>query len=142
LKAPYPDPVLGNGDIHKHVSEDGPHGDQLEAAASLKSSLGQRKWIDVPTANASFPPPLYGSSISSNGLIVEEDADDADEDRFVAQSSQRAISPSTSAQKIRAADDASVGTNDIVRMHKFSLYETSTRFYVVGVASLDTRLGY
>jgi phosphatidylinositol 3,5-bisphosphate 5-phosphatase len=140
LEAPYPDPVFGNGGILKSTAEDGLHGNQLEASAFLKSPPGPEEWVDVPTANAYFPPPPYSeSSISSNDLAAGGSVDYADEDRSIAKSFQRATSPSTFAQKNRAVNDDGAGTDGIVRMHKFSLYETATRFYIVGVDSLDSR---
>lgn len=60
-----------------------------------------------------------------------------EEDPAVLVSYPRSSSPSNM-QKKKAAADEKGGEEVINRMHKFSLYETSTRFYLVGADIMDT----
>ncbi|KAF2645610.1 hypothetical protein P280DRAFT_442280 [Massarina eburnea CBS 473.64] len=59
-----------------------------------------------------------------------------DENPAVPVSFQRSSSPAA-IQKSKGAGYEKVGDGGINRMHKFSLYETSTRFYLVGADSID-----
>lgn len=70
-------------------------------------------------------------SISSEFPPEEED-----EEPHVATSFERESSP-TSAQKHRFGLDSE--DDDISHMHKFTLYETATRFYMVGINMAETR---
>ncbi|KAJ5239244.1 Polyphosphoinositide phosphatase [Penicillium chermesinum] len=70
-------------------------------------------------------------SISSEFPPEEED-----EEPHVATSFERESSP-TSAQKHRFGLDTE--EDDVSRMHKFTLYETATRYYMVGINMAETR---
>jgi hypothetical protein len=54
-----------------------------------------------------------------------------EEDPNVGMSFQRPTSPAT-VHKVKDVSYQKVGENGISRMHKFSLYETSARFYLIG----------
>jgi hypothetical protein len=54
----------------------------------------------------------------------------------VPDSFQRSTSPATM-HKNKGAEYEKVGENGVNRMHKFSLYETSSRFYLVGADNMD-----
>lgn len=62
--------------------------------------------------------------------------DGEDEDPAVPVSFQRSSSPAAM-QKNKAAVYEKVGEDGINRMHKFSLYETSSRYYLVGADNMD-----
>lgn len=62
--------------------------------------------------------------------------DGEDEDPAVPVSFQRSSSP-TAMHKKKGAAYEKVGEDGINRMHKFSLYETTTRFYLIGGDLLD-----
>ncbi|KAF2788723.1 polyphosphoinositide phosphatase-like protein Fig4 [Melanomma pulvis-pyrius CBS 109.77] len=62
--------------------------------------------------------------------------DGEEEDPSVPASFQRSTSPAAM-QKNKGAEYEKVGEEGINRMHKFSLYETSTRFYLVGADNMD-----
>ncbi|KAF1966144.1 hypothetical protein BU23DRAFT_560472 [Bimuria novae-zelandiae CBS 107.79] len=62
--------------------------------------------------------------------------DSEDEDPAIPVSFQRSSSPAATHKKKGTAYEK-VGEAGINRMHKFSLYETSTRFYLIGGDSLD-----
>ncbi|PGH02451.1 mannosyl-oligosaccharide alpha-1,2-mannosidase [Blastomyces parvus] len=71
--------------------------------------------------------------------IFDEDTDVGDEEPNVAESFERTSSPSTGPQRSRHFLDGKIGDDWVSRMHKFSLYETSTRYYMVGMDLLEQR---
>lgn len=86
------------------------------------------------------PSPYPSSAFdSSTGIQLSEDDGGAgeDEEAHVATSFERDSTP-TSAQKQRVFYD-NASEEGINRMHKFSLYETASRFYMVGMDLSDTR---
>ncbi|KAL2011287.1 hypothetical protein VTN00DRAFT_4005 [Thermoascus crustaceus] len=87
------------------------------------------------------PPPSmsFKQSAPSDVQTSEEDGDGEDEEPCVATSFERDLSPTTSTQNTRAASYENVAEEGISRMHKFTLYETSTRYYMVGMDLTDTR---
>ncbi|KAJ5785523.1 Polyphosphoinositide phosphatase [Penicillium pulvis] len=83
---------------------------QLEGAGS--------EIVEAPTISPEFPP------------------EEEDEEPHVATSFERESSP-TSAQKHRLGLEGE--DESINRLHKFTLYETATRFYMVGINLAETR---
>ena len=75
---------------------------------------------------------------SSAGIQLSEDGGGEDEDPHIATSFERDSTP-TSAQKQRSVFYDGAGEEGMNRMHKFSLYETASRFYMVGMDLSDTR---
>ena len=69
-------------------------------------------------------------------VLSEFPPDDDDDEPRVATSFERESSP-TAAQKHRAGLE--MEDEGINRMHKFTLYETATRFYMVGINLAETR---
>ncbi|KZM26829.1 phosphatidylinositol-3,5-bisphosphate 5-phosphatase [Ascochyta rabiei] len=59
-----------------------------------------------------------------------------EEDPAVGVSFRRPVSPAT-VHKVKGVSYQKVGENGISRMHKFSLYETSTRFYLIGADIME-----
>ncbi|PSN62040.1 hypothetical protein BS50DRAFT_613134 [Corynespora cassiicola Philippines] len=90
---------------------------------SERSSLDLR--IEAPAND--FKPEADTESMKFNG---------EEEDPAVPVSFQRTSSP-TAMHKTKGAAYEKVGEDGINRMHKFSLYETSTRFYLVGADIMD-----
>lgn len=80
--------------------------------------------------------PLSYNPPSGARIEEEEEGDGEDEEPQVATSFEREASP-TFAQKHRSASDSE--DEGINRMHKFTLYETATRFYMVGINLAETR---
>ncbi|KAJ5993263.1 Polyphosphoinositide phosphatase [Penicillium sp. IBT 35674x] len=83
---------------------------QIEGASS--------EIVEAPTISTEFPP------------------EEEDEEPHVATSFERESSP-TSAQKHRLGSEGD--DESINRLHKFTLYETATRFYMVGINLAETR---
>lgn len=90
----------------------------LKAGHAPQVGANDTETPTAPSLSTEFPP--------------EED----DEEPRVATSFERESSP-TSAQKHRSGSD--VEDEGINRMHKFTLYETATRFYMVGINLAETR---
>ncbi|BCS19912.1 phosphatidylinositol-3,5-bisphosphate 5-phosphatase [Aspergillus puulaauensis] len=85
------------------------------------------------------PPPGAGPFNPPAAPSISEDVgDEEDEEPRIATSFERDSRP-TSAQKQRQVYLDTGGDDGIYRMHKFSLYETATWFYVVGMDLSDTR---
>ncbi|KAJ5873957.1 uncharacterized protein N7529_002387 [Penicillium soppii] len=90
--------------------------------------------VEDASVVSEFPPLPYNPS---PGTRIEEEGDGEDEEPRVATSFEREAS-ATSAQKHRSIPDNSEDEG-INRMHKFTLYETATRFYMVGINLAETR---
>lgn len=87
-------------------------------------------------APSPYPPSTHDPP---SGIQMSEDDDGGeDEEPHVATSFERDSTP-TSAQKHRSMSYDSGSEEGTNRMHKFSLYETASRFYMVGMDLSDTR---
>jgi hypothetical protein len=113
-------------------SENTPTSAQLTSRLERTNDVGM---IDDSSDISEFPPLSYNAP---PGTRVEEEGEGEDEEPRVATSFERRESSPTSAQKHRSAADNS-DYEGINRMHKFTLYETATRFYVVGINLAETR---
>jgi hypothetical protein len=137
LKTSISDPVLGSRETADASSAKDL---SLEQPASATSTAALKDDdVDLTTPSPSFPQLSNNHPVASDERIIEEDADGGDEEPPMASSFDRAGSPATPTQKSRVARYEKVGEEGIVRMHKFSLYETATRYYMVGMDLLDTR---
>lgn len=87
----------------------------------------------------SFPQLSYNPPASPDVPASKKDADGWDEEPNMAKSFDRSSSPSSAMQRNRGAVYEKVGEDGVSRMHKFSLYETATRYYMVGGDLLDKR---
>ena len=66
-------------------------------------------------------------------------SDGEDEERATAKSFLRSTSPASAAQRNRGAIYQKVGEEGICQMHRFSLYETASRYYLVGGDVVDRK---
>ena len=66
-------------------------------------------------------------------------ADDMDDDECTAQPFQRTRSPTSDMKRNKGAEYEKVGDKGVCKMHKFSLYETASRFIIVGADVMDRR---
>ena len=67
------------------------------------------------------------------------DLEDENEEPAIAKSFDRSGSPPSAMLRNKGAVYKKVGEEGVCRMHKFSLYETATRYYVVGGDIMDQR---
>lgn len=159
--------AIGNGGSPKlkRVSTDGPRSNILQAtpSSSLREEKkeeeeeekgqgqGQRQGNEdgedkVHDHDDTLPaaPQLEGERRDSSGMLIfDGEGYEGDEEPHIANSFERTSSPPTAFPRFRdEADDdhpRGEGSDTISRMHKFSLYETATRYYMVGMDLLDRR---
>jgi hypothetical protein len=110
--------------------------DDLDKASTVVGSPEISPQTDVPINN--FKPE---ADLEKKHGMAQEDKDSPkfggeEEDPAVGVPIHRSSTPST-VHKMKAVTYEKVGENGINRMHKFSLYETSTRFFLVGADIMD-----
>ncbi|CAG8979862.1 hypothetical protein HYALB_00002635 [Hymenoscyphus albidus] len=77
-------------------------------------------------------PPLHNNNPDPKG-------DGVDDEESIAQPFQRTRSPGSDMKRNKGAVYEKVGDQGVCKMHKFSLYETATRYYIVGADVMDRR---
>lgn len=90
------------------------------------------KRVVTPYPQLSNNPP-----ISPDTIVHPKRAENRDEEPSVAKSFERSTSPNSTSHRNRGAVVEKVGESGVLRMHKFSLYETATKYYIVGADLLD-----
>ncbi|KAL9039408.1 MAG: hypothetical protein Q9214_004890, partial [Letrouitia sp. 1 TL-2023] len=83
---------------------------------------------DIP----SFPNVSFSSPPLPARAARQLNPDEEDEEPATAISFQRSTSPTLALQRNKGAEYQKVGEQGIRNMHRFSLYETTSRFYLVG----------
>lgn len=100
------------------------------------------------TESELLPPNVSKPPISTNptddGHVIEPSKtslveDTADEEPAVAEPFDRVPSPAADAKRTHGAAYEKVGDRGVTYMHRFSLYETASRYYLVGADTLDRR---
>jgi len=90
-----------------------------------------------------YPEPPKFPSLSRDTFSSTESKTQAregeDEEGPIAQPFQRNISPTTDYKRSKVAEYGKVGDQGVCKMHKFSLYETAMRYYLVGADVMDRR---
>lgn len=84
-----------------------------------------------PSLKESAPPDVSKHPASA--------ADHDEEEASVPQPFQRSTSPTSDTKRNTGAEYEKVGDQGVCKMHKFSLYETATRYYIVGADVMDRR---
>ena len=79
----------------------------------------------------SFPSLSNNASKNPKGEQNDNQSDE-DEEQASAKVFARSSSPTTGAQRNKSAGYQKVGEDGVCKMHKFSLYETTSRFFLVG----------
>jgi hypothetical protein len=110
--------------------------DDFDKASTAVGSPQISPQTDVPINN--FKPE---ADLEKKPGMPQEDTDTTrfggeEEDPAVGVPIHRISTPST-VHKVKGVTYENVGENGISRMHKFSLYETGTRFYLVGADIMD-----
>lgn len=90
------------------------------------------KDLIMPYPQLSNNPPT-----SSETIIHSKRTENRDEEPSVANSFERSNSPKSALHRNKGAVVEKVGDCGVLRMHKFSLYETATKYYIVGADLLD-----
>lgn len=76
---------------------------------------------------------------SRGGMLHSGNEDSGGEESSTARPFERTASPTSTKLRNRGAAYEHVGEQGICRMHKYSLYETATRYYLVGADIMDQR---
>ena len=92
-----------------------------------------------PTDTVPFPSLSNDTPTSSKPENSHMPSDGEDEERATAKSFPRSTSPASAAQRNRGAVYQKVGEEGICQMHRFSLYETASRYYLVGGDVVDRK---
>ena len=128
----------GQGDWEPRVPIENSHPDQPLGTATI-SKFPKQDEDTRSTTSSSFPQLSYNLSVSSDERIVEDIADGGDGEPCLEKSLHQATSSPLPSARSRTAQQENAKEEGIVRMHKFSLYETATKYYLVGMDLLDTR---
>ena len=86
-----------------------------------------------------FPHLSNDAPTSSKQIAYCVLSDEEDEERATAKSFPRSSSPVSAAQRNRGAIYEKVGEEGVCQMHRFSLYETASRYYLVGGDVVDRK---
>jgi phosphatidylinositol 3,5-bisphosphate 5-phosphatase len=98
--------------------------------------------MNVETEDQSLPkfPPLHHNPPSSEGSRrPPSTGNDVDDDECTARPFQRTRSPNSDMKRNKGAEYEKVGDQGVCKMHKFSLYETAVRYYIVGADVMDKK---
>ena len=86
-----------------------------------------------------YPQLSYNPQISPEFVTEGQTVDQDEEEPKIAKCFDRSASPTEIAHRNKDAFVEKVGEDGVSRMHKFSLYETATWFYLVGADLMDKR---
>ena len=86
-----------------------------------------------------FPSLSNDAPTSSKPENSHVPSDGEDEEQATAKSFPRSTSPASAAQRNRGARYQKVGEEGLCQMHRFSLYETTSRYYLVGGDVVDRK---
>ena len=90
---------------------------------------------DVP----SFPQLSNNSPTSPRPALNRAHSEGEDEEPATAKGLQRSSSPSSAMHRTKEIAYQKIGEEGVCKMHKFFLYETASRFYLVGGDSVDRK---
>lgn len=86
-----------------------------------------------------FPHLSNDAPTSPKQTAHHEQSEGEDEERATAKSFPRSTDPASAAQRNRGAVYQKVGEEGVCQMHRFSLYETASRYYLVGGDVVDRK---
>lgn len=102
----------------------------------------ERRLQSVDAASLAVPPHPFTQQSNTpptpppNSLDA---SDSGDEEPAVAACFERSTSPTTALQRNKGAEYHRVGEEGVAKMHRFSVYETTSNFYLVGADVLDRK---
>jgi phosphatidylinositol 3,5-bisphosphate 5-phosphatase len=130
-----------NTNVPSHLHFDAPSNasttDNASRSTSAMTSPLSMDFKNTEPDDQGIPkfPPLQTSLGSESQRPVGE----VDEDESTAKPFQRTTSPGSNLKRNKGAVYEKVGDQGVCKMHKFSLYETATRYYIVGADVMDQR---
>ena len=84
-------------------------------------------------------PPLHRPQNTESKRPASHGESVEDEESEVCKPFERTTSPGSDMKRNKGAQYEKVGDQGVCKMHKFSLYETATRYYIVGADVMDKR---
>ena len=93
--------------------------------------------LETEPLTSQFPHLSNNPPTSPGPASIRTHADDEDEEPAIPKSFNRSASPTSAFQRNRGAQYEKVGEEGVCKMHKFSLYETASRYYLVGGDIMD-----
>lgn len=100
--------------------------------ARTKKNTLEQETVTFPHLSNNLP--ITAKTIPKTHFVQSDD-----EDIEIAKSFQRSTSPTPAAQRNKGAEYQKVGEEGVCKMHKFSLYETASRYYLVGGDIVDQK---
>ena len=94
---------------------------------------------ETSTETVTFPHLSNDAPTSPKKTAYHAQSDGEDEERATAKSFPRSTSPASAAQRNRGAVYQKVGEEGVCQIHRFSLYETASRYYLVGGDVVDRK---
>lgn len=136
----------GNMQSHVHFDD---HSSASEDASPSTSAMTSPLGLDIegadaddkglpkfPTLQHNLPPGADGAKRPGSGFSAD---DGAEGDSAVAEPFERDSSPLSDVNRSKSAEYEKVGDQGVCKMHKFSLYETASRYYIIGADVVDRR---
>lgn len=115
-------------------SKDSPQ--PVTSGVEIDDSSTNNETLTNPVA---FPHLSNDAPTSPKQTAYHVQSDGEDEERATAKSFPRSTSPASAAQRNRCAVYQKVGEEGVCQMHRFSLYETASRYYLVGGDVVDRK---
>lgn len=141
-----PAPIDASG---KHIHFESPSiaaQSSIGNASTMTSAMTSPLSLDFKNADPEdqnlpkFPPLHHNPTLSSEGSRrPPSSVNDVDDDEYTAWPFQRTRSPNSDLKRNKGAEYEKVGDQGVCKMHKFSLYETAVRYYIVGADVMDKR---
>lgn len=115
--------------------------EKLDPASSQTPSetAPETKTSNVLSEPPSFPQLSNNAPTSPKPAAKRAPSEDEDEEPATAKGFQRSASPTSAMHRNKGALYGKVGEEGICKMHKFSLYETASRYYLVGGDITDNK---
>ena len=103
--------------------------------STTSTEVMHNEMIDSEASRDTMPFPRLSNDIPNTPRPIgpQIQSDDEDEEPPTAESFPRSMSPTSTAQRNRGASYEKVGEEGVCQMHRFSLYETASRYYLVGM---------
>ncbi|ERF74320.1 hypothetical protein EPUS_02007 [Endocarpon pusillum Z07020] len=112
-------------------------GSSAEIDSVDKNHYKEKDNLDVEDILTPYPQLSNKAPISPEATTHSKIADNRDEEPSVAKSYERSTSPHSAMHRNKGAIVEKVGESGVMRMHKFSLCETATKYYIVGADLLE-----
>ena len=103
-----------------------------------KTEVGDKE-STVEQETLSFPHLSNNVPLAPKTDPKSQTAEGNDEEPATAKGFQRSTSPTSTTQRNREAEYQKAGEEGVCKMHKLSLYETATRYYLVGGDIVDRK---